>query len=415
MNPTPKRKLAGQPLFQLKLRDKGQSGRDFVQILKDKSGWVWRRVDPSGMETGFTRGFLEPKEILHDIESNSTMDTDAKKAIEFFQNLVDQESSAKIASLNVWKEVKKARMSGFLNPILGYNLERIAIAVVNPGARKFEQNLENTITVLESLKNELDEALSKLDTEDAKEFAKFFEDATEAEEEELRQVLKKVSTVAGVKDFFNKFKEVFKSKKPKADEVNANEPSYTMDDSTIDEFVEGKREWTDSGHYIEQEAKQNAEFFGGVEEVLGKMDSARKKPNRKLIQDILKAVDVLIRKGKNLSKGIREHLLEPGVTVDTGEGKKEKKPTENPKMAPEKLDSMVTYYADLLKDSSGDEVKTIKYLKELFKAVEPLIKENRAELASTRMRAAASIIRCAHARPVLRKHLLSTIYTLSGR
>ena len=318
---------------------------------------------------------------------------------------------------SVWHQVKLARKIAQVNPLLGYDLERQAVGVVNPGAKKFEQNIENTITVLEALKDELDDAIKMLDTEDAKEFAKFFEDAAEAEEEELRQMLKKVSTVAGVKDFFNKFKEVFKSKKPEADsDVKANEPSYTMDDSTMDEFVEGKRDWADPGHYIEEEAKQNAEFFGGVEKVLDEMDAARKKPNRKLIQDMLKKVEILIRKGKNLTKGIRQHLLEPAPNVKiTEEGMKGEKPAEKAKMTPEKLDSTVTYYADLLKDSSGEENKTVKYLKELFKAVEPLIKEDRASLAATRVRAAASLVRCAHARPVLRKHLLPVIYTLTGR
>jgi hypothetical protein len=91
------------------------------------------------------------------------------------------------------------------------------------------------------------------------------------------------------------------------------------------------------------------------------------------------------------------------------------KPIGPDKMSPEKLDSTVTLYADLLKDSSGDQNKTIKYLKELFHAVEPLIKDERAELASTRLRAARSIVRCAFARPNLRKHLLPVIYSLTGR
>ena len=315
----------------------------------------------------------------------------------------------------LWRQVKAARKIAQVNPILGYELERRAIAVINPGARKFEHNLDNTITVLESLKDELTDALKMLDTEDTKEFAQFFEDAAEAEEEELRQMLKKVSSTAGFKDFFNKFKDVFKPKKGEGEEAKA-EPSYQMDESTMDEFVEGKREWADPGHYIEQEAKQNAEFFSGVEKVLDEMDGARKKPNRRLIQDILKKVTVLINKGKNLTQGIREHLLEPGKKPDLSEkGLNEEKPAEKAKISPEKLDSTVTYYADLLKDSSGDQAKTVKYLKELFHAVEPLIKEERAELAATRMRAASIFIRYAHAMPVMRSRLLPVIYQLTGR
>ena len=91
----------------------------------------------------------------------------------------------------LWRLVKTARDVGKLNPLLGYELERRAISVINPGARKFEQNLENTITILEALKDELDDALKMLDTEDAKEFAKFFEDAAEAEEEEKKRHTKR--------------------------------------------------------------------------------------------------------------------------------------------------------------------------------------------------------------------------------
>lgn len=316
----------------------------------------------------------------------------------------------------LWRLVKTARKIGAVNPLLGYDLERSALSVINPGAQKFEHNLENTVTVLEALQEELEDALKMLDTEDAKEFAKFFEDAAEAEEEELRQMLRKVSTTAGFKDFFNKFKDVFKSKKGEGDEVKANEPSYTMDESTMEDFVEGKREWADPGHYIEQEAKQNAEFFSGVEKILDEMELARKKPNKKMIEGLLKKVQVLVNKGRNLSKGIRDHLLEPAVKLDiTEEGVQAKKPAPKGKISPEKLESTVTYYADLLKDTVGDEGKTVKYLKELFHAVEPLMHEERAELASTKMRAAVIFIRHAHAMPALRSRLLPIIYQLTGR
>jgi hypothetical protein len=146
------------------------------------------------------------------------------------------------------------------------------------------------------------------------------------------------------------------------------------------------------------------------------MDRARKKPNRNLIQDILKKVDGLIKKGNSLRQGIREHLMEPAPKVEvTEEGMKPEKPAAPGKMSPEKLDSTVTYYADLLRDSAGDESKTVKYLRELFHAVKPLLHEERAELAATKIRAAAPIVRCAHARPDLRRRLLPIIYQLTGR
>jgi hypothetical protein len=317
--------------------------------------------------------------------------------------------------MSLWRLVRTARYIGKVNPLLGYELERSAVAVINPGAKKFEHNLENTITVLEALKDELDDALKMLDTEDAKEFAKFFEDAAEAEEEELRQMLRKVSSVAGFKDFFNKFKEVFKPKKGEGDETKANDPSYQMDESTMDEFVEGKREWADPGHYVEQEAKQNAKFFDGVEKILDEMDEARKKPNRKLIQNIFQRVDILIKQGKKLSEGIRNHLLEPAPKIEITEEGMESKKEEPAKISPEKLDSTVTYYADLLKDSSSDQIKTVKYLKELFHAVKPFLHEDRAELASTKIRAAAIFTRHAYAMPNMRSRLLPVIYKLTGR
>jgi len=323
-------------------------------------------------------------------------------------------------SMALWRLVKTARKIGAVNPLLGYELERNAVSVINPGVQKFEHSLENTITVLEALKDELEDALKMLDTEDAKEFAKFFEDAAEAEEEELRQMLRKVSTIAGVKDFFRKFKDVFKPTQKKLEEqtedMQSNPESYQMDESTMEEFIEGKREWADPGHYIEQEAKENAEFFGGVEKILDEMEAARKKPSKNLVQNLLKKVEVLVRKGKNLSKGIREHLLEPAPRLDiTEEGMKPEKKAEPGKISPEKLESTVTYYADLLKDTVGDEGKTVKYLKELFRAVKPLLHEERAELASAKVRAAVIFIRHAHAMPALRSRLLPVIYRLTGR
>lgn len=320
----------------------------------------------------------------------------------------------------VWRRVKLARQIGQYNPLLGYELERKAVAVINPGARKWEQNLENSVTVLESLKEELEDALKMLDTEDAKEFAKFFEDAAEAEEEELRQMLRKVSSTAGIKDFFKKFKDVFKPTQKKLEEqvedMQSNAPSYQMDESTMDEFIEGHREWADPGHYIEQEAKENAGFFNGVEKILSEMEEARKKPNKRLIQDILKKVEVLIRKGKNLSKGIREHLLEPAPKVEiTEEGVQPEKKGLGKKPSPEALSLLVSQYGESLSEAAGDETKTVKLLKELYKQVEPFLQENRAELASSKTKAAAIFIRHAHAMPALRSRLLPIIYKLTGR
>ncbi len=316
----------------------------------------------------------------------------------------------------LWRHIKHARRVAKVNPLLGYELERSAVAVINPGVQKFEHNLENTITVLESLKEELEDALKMLDTEDAKEFARFFEDAAEAEEEELRQMLKKVSTTAGFKDYLDKFKQVFSPKgESEGDKTKANEPSYKMDDSESDAFVEGEKDWKDSSHYIEQEAKQNAEFFSGVEKTLDEMDSARKKPNRKLIEEILTRVNGLIKKGKDLAghltKGVKKELFGPPAP-EGAKGKAEK--TES-KLSPHRLDSMVTHYIDMLQESAGNEQKTVKYLRELFHSVKPFLREDKAEIASVRTWIASSLIQCAYTRPDLRPHLLPVIYRLTGR
>jgi hypothetical protein len=318
-------------------------------------------------------------------------------------------------SSQIWKMVKVARRIASSNPLLAYELERYAVAVINPEARSFEQNLENTVSVLKSLKEELENALKELDSSDAEEFAKFFDDATEAESEELKRMLKKVSSTAGVKDFF---KGLFKKKKPKEkpaedDGPAGMEPSYQMDESTMDEFVEGKRSWADPGHYVEQEAAEHKEFTDGVKKVLKDMDKARTEPSKGLVNGILKEVSKLIRHGENLVKGIRKHLLEPAAKVEiTEEGLGEKKPAKK-KISPDELSMTVTNYGQSLLDAAGDEKKTISLLKELFSAVEPSIKEDRASLASRR--AFASVLtRIAHANPELRPALIPVIKRSAG-
>jgi hypothetical protein len=182
-----------------------------------------------------------------------------------------------------------------------------------------------------------------------------------------------------------------------------------MDDSTIDEIVEGKRDWVDSSHYVEQESKENKEFFDGVDKVLKDMETVRSKPSKGLVQSILKNVSGLIRHGENLLKGVHKHLLEPAAKVEiTNEDLKGKKPAHKAPLSPEKLESTVSHYADILKSSIGDEKKTISLLKELFDTVGPSIKEDRASLAS-RTNFASILIRIAHSTPELRPRLLPVI------
>lgn len=298
---------------------------------------------------------------------------------------------------NAWKMIKIARSVGRDNPLLGYELETAArqhAAVINPGASNFDKDLESMVTVLKSLKQELQGAFQKLEEgkwdADSDEFAKFFDDEASAEEEELRQILTRMKTAgsrtAGPKDWLKKmFKRDKKKAEPKGDDEPAGmQPSYTMDESTMDEFVEGKRDWADPGHYIEQEMAENKEFFGEAKGVLDKMKELRKKPSTGAIQALMKVIDKLIRQGGSILKGVRKHLLEPGAKVEiTEEGLGEKKqPAKKEKLSPEKLENVVEHYADMLKESLGDEKKTLRFLRELFEAVKPMVGEDRAAIAA---------------------------------
>ncbi len=173
----------------------------------------------------------------------------------------------------------------------------------------------------------------------------------------------------------------------------------------------GKKDWADPEHYIGEESKEQKEFFGGVDKVVKDMDAARKSPSKPVIQKILDEVSKLVRHGESLMKGVRKHLLEPAPSVEITEeglGKKPDSGADKGKLSPEKLDSTVSYYADLLKDTLGDESKTVKLLRELFNAVGPAIEEDRAQIASRRSFASA-LVRIAHSNPALRPRLLPVI------
>jgi hypothetical protein len=87
------------PEFKLQLRDKGQGGRDFGHLVQEKDGsWTWHRVDPSGVNAGFSRRFLTPKEVLRDLKNYTTMDKDAQEAIAYFEGLVKQEAPTTASS-----------------------------------------------------------------------------------------------------------------------------------------------------------------------------------------------------------------------------------------------------------------------------------------------------------------------------
>ena len=302
------------------------------------------------------------------------------------------------------------------NPVLSRQLERCALSVINPGAKRFEEHVGEVVEVLKSLKAELEKADKQLDTDDAQEFAKFFDDEAKAETEDLRQMLK-VSAVllryaddtAGVMD---KVKGFFKKKKPADDETKANEPSYQMDESEMDEFVEGKRDWSEPSQKIEKETRENKEFFEDAKSVQSLIDKVRDKPSRNMVRTIIEDLGGLIERGTKLMKGERKKA----PVLDESEGKKEAPKKEGPGVPKDfNLESTVDHYTDMLKEAAGDPKKLSKYLKEFFNAVKPALEEDRASLAAKRAKILPLLVRTASANPGVRPVLLPVIKRWTGR
>jgi hypothetical protein len=337
------------------------------------------------------------------------------------------------------------------NPLIAYELEKAVLslaglkkvrkAAMNPGVKTWEEHVDGMVAVLKSLDAELGGALQKAESfRDLKdldaissEFARLFEEMT-AEEEQLRefvdnsQKLGKVAAsgnTAGVGDFLKGIWKGIKGDKGEpGDEEAGMAPSYTLDEGTMDDFVEGKSEWMDASQYIEEEFAENKDFFGGASDVLAQMDSIRKQAQDATleigtVQKLRSKVQQLIRHGQNMLKGIKKHLLEPApqVTIeDDDEAPVEPDGGGGPSVWD--LDSTVEHYVDVLRENLGDEKKLTSLLKELFKKVEPAIAEQRGSLASRRRAQSVVLpvlVRLAHARPHLRSVLLPVIRQATGR
>lgn len=311
------------------------------------------------------------------------------------------------------------------NPLLGYELEHSvrSLAAVQPGTRSFEQTLESMMGLLKTLRKDLKKSLE--DIEDSEEFAKFFDDASLDEnfrqfqklvDKASKSAVSRAAAVAGPMDWIkNKLKPSDKKpakKKEKADTENSGmTPSYRMEDSMMDEFVDGKRNWADPGHYIEQETKENGEFFDSASDLLKQSKSVLKKPEKSSVKKLLDTVEAVIRKGGNVLKGIYKHLEEPAVKPDLNH--EPKKPPKAPgKKKTFNLEGTVDHYTDMLKESSGDEKKTLSLLKEFFNSVKPALDGDQAVLASRRV--ASVFIRTAHANPNLRPALIPFIKRAVG-
>lgn len=296
------------------------------------------------------------------------------------------------------------------DPILAYELERNALAVINPGAQTFEKHVEDTVNVLKSLKEELEQADKQLDLDDAKEFAKFFDDEAEAQVEDLRQqlkvgamILRLADDTAGVMD---KVKGLFKKKEKKPD-VEEKPAGYQMSEREQDEFVEGDRDWTDGGQKVEKESKENKEFFEDAKSVQTLLDQVRDKPSRSMVRTIIQDLGDLIERGTKLMKGdrkVEDSLSHKDVVVDD-----DAKPA--PKKGPDTkgLEGIVTRYSDLLNSIEGDDQKLVKTLKEFFNKVKPFIEEDRASLAANRRRILPLLIRTASSNPRIRPAILPVI------
>lgn len=302
------------------------------------------------------------------------------------------------------------------DPVLGERLERSALAVINPGRRQFEQTIEDTVELLKGLRDDLIRADRELDTDDAKEFAKFFDSEAAHEEEELRQLLKigavlvRADETAGVMD---KVKSLFKrKKKPEPEPEEESWPSYSMGDDEIDEFVEGKRSWQDPGASVEKEARENKDFFEDAGNVVKLLDRIRDKPSRRMVRQIIEDLTELIERGTRLMRGQRKKA----PALDESRGKAEPPKSDGSGVPKDfNLENIVLHYADMFQEASGDPKKLAKYLKEFFNAVRPVLEEDRATLASKRAKILPLLVRTASANPGVRPVLLPVIRRWTGR
>lgn len=299
------------------------------------------------------------------------------------------------------------------NPILAYELElstRAIAAVNNPGRTTHDERIEESVALLESLREELQTALS--DYETAEEFAKFFTDPF-LEEEELKKLLDKsvrAASVAGIWDTVKeKAKGLFKKDEKKDGEDDSSVPeSYRMDDDSADDFVEGKKDWSDPSHYVEKETKENQEFFQGSKDVLDRMSDLRDRPSRRYVEWMLEEVNRVL----DIGKKILGKPSKPAKKVEKSEAPKPSAPKKGDAI-PTSLGPTVDHYVDMLKEHSGDAKKTLQLLRELFSQVGPALEPERASLASRR--AFSALVKIAEVRKDLRPILLPRLARAAGR
>jgi predicted RNA-binding Zn-ribbon protein involved in translation (DUF1610 family) len=292
------------------------------------------------------------------------------------------------------------------------------VAVVNPGVISWQQHIEEILSILKSLDQELGGALDDLET--VQQFVKFFKGGL-VEESQLKKALERhrklgkvassrVATedeTAGFSDFWKSVKKKFTGDKEPGEESGSG--SYALSGSAIDEFVEGSREWLDASQYVETEYKENQEFFNELDKVLTEMDRLRKDPTRGAVTALRDRVMNLIKKGKDVLNDARQHF--------------KKQPKSNaPDTSDTDLGFTVSHYIEMLKEHANDPVKMKQYLRELFSDVSPMLREASGN-TELRMRArqiartkiASTLIRFAAKNPSSRAYLLPILKEITGR
>lgn len=311
--------------------------------------------------------------------------------------------------MSVGRLLRVASRIEAIDPLLAHDLETSAIAlsaVMNPDRKNFDGRVDEVVSILKSIREELKTALEDFDT--AEEFSHWFNDGFD-EEEELQKALGKparAASVAGIWDTVkDKAKNFFKKDEPESDQESGMSPSYRMDDKTTDEFVEGKKDWTDPSHYIEKDSKENDEFFDGANDLLDRFEDVKERPSRGYVEWILEEIDRILKIGEKILGGGPKSKPESKAKPQT--------PKPPSSSVPHDLESTVDHYVDMLKQHSGDSKKTIQLLKELFGKVGPALEPEKATISSRH--AFSALVRVARERKDLRPILLPRLARLANR
>jgi predicted RNA-binding Zn-ribbon protein involved in translation (DUF1610 family) len=290
------------------------------------------------------------------------------------------------------------------------------VAIVNPGVVSWQQHIEEILSTLKSLDQELGGALADLET--TEQFVKFFKGGL-VEESQLKKALerhKKLGKVASshvaAEDETAGFGDFWKSVKNKFTDEEYDDGdgsgSYDLPDKAVDEFVEGSRPWLDASQYVETEYKENQEFFGELSKILVEMDRLRNDPTRGAVTALRDRVMKLIKTGKDVLNNARRHFNQPKSTA--------------PKTDDTDLGFTVSHFIEMLKEHINDPVKTKQYLRELFSDVGPMLKEasgnaetHRRARQIARTKIASTLIRFAAKNPSSRAYLLPILREITGR